>query len=218
MSQDRFWPVIAIDGGAGTGKGTTRILVAKELGFNSLDSGALYRLVTLAGIRQKASHEVDLAKIAVNLDVVFDGEKVFLDDEDVTLEIRLPEIDALVSNVSKMPLVRSGLLQFQDSMRKCPGLVADGRDMCLIYEDTPYKFFLVTDPRERARRRVLQFKERKVTIDEDTVLREILTRDEADRTRKVNPLVPHKDALIIDNTRIPKEEVARIILEKFRGK
>jgi cytidylate kinase len=214
MEQDLSIPVIAIDGGAGTGKGTVRSIIAKRLGFHNLDSGALYRAVAVVSIRKNIHHEDGFVEIANNLDIKIEDDRVFVNDEDITEDLRTLESDTRASVTSKVPGVRSALLDFQFKMRKQPGLVADGRDMGQIFS-TPHKFFLVAKPEARAKRRINQHKERGVISNYDEVLAEIVSRDERDSGRSINPAKPHPEAVIIDTTEIGAEEVADVIMSYY---
>jgi cytidylate kinase len=221
MDQDLSIPVIAIDGGAGTGKGTVRDIVAKRLGFHSLDSGVLYRAVAVVSLRKDIHTDEGFVEIAKSLNIRMDGEKVFIDEEEITEHIRTPDTDNRASEVAKVTEVRNALLNLQLQMRKLPGLVADGRDMGQIF-DTPHKFHLHADIQERARRRVAQFAKKGIIVDHDEIVYGLATRDERDRNRAHNPLKSRKDAYshakVIDATQINAEEVADVILKHYLSK
>jgi cytidylate kinase len=208
-------PVIAIDGGAGTGKGTTRSMVAKALGFHELDSGVLYRAVGLVCKLKGISDKINCGKEAANLEISIEGERIFINNEDMTSRLRSDECGKLASEMGQIPEVRAGLRQLQLNKRRPPGLVADGRDQGIIF-DTPFRFFLQADPEERARRRVLQFEKMNIHADHETILAEILRRDDADKNRSIVPLIPHPEATIIDTTHLTPNEVVSIIVEAYR--
>lgn len=210
-------PVIAIDGGAGTGKGTARTRVAKTLGFHELDSGILYRAVGLVCKIKKITNHTDCATEAANLKVSVEGERIFINNEDLTSRLRSDECGRLASDVGQILEVRENLRALQFSMLKPPGLVADGRDQGIIF-DTPFRFFLKAEPGERARRRVLQFERMNIHADFDQILAEILRRDEADRTRSIVPLKPHPEAMIIDTTHMSIDEVSSTIIDAYHKK
>lgn len=218
-NQDLSVDVITIDGGAGTGKGTARREVALALGFHQLDSGVPYRAVGWLGNRLNLmDNERALALLAEDLELRMDGDTIFLADKDLTAQIRSDEAAAFASRVAKMQLVRDALLDLQLCMRKAPGLVADGRDQGLIF-NTPFRFFFITSPEIRAKRRVLEFQGRGQTADYEGILAGILERDEQDQRRTVNPLAPHPEAVIIDTSYITVAEVAnRVIDEYYRKK
>jgi cytidylate kinase len=209
-------PVINIDGGAGTGKGTVRAIVAQRLGFHELDSGVLYRAVALRSLRNgiKITETKQLEGIASSLDLKMTGEQVIFDGTDETTIIRSDEIGRLASVVAQIPEIRMALRRFQLGMRKLPGLVADGRDQGEIF-DNSYRFFLETSPERRAERRVKQFEARQQQkADYDATLAEIVRRDEVDMNRKISPLKPHPLAWRID-TCISAVEVADIICGQY---
>lgn len=212
---DGLAPVIAIDGGAGTGKGTARAGVAKALGFLELDSGVLYRATGWECRRKGVSLPADCKMVVEELNIVVEGSRIYLNGVDETANIRSDECGQLASQVGAMKEVREGLLDFQLRMRKHPGLVADGRDQGLIFENS-CRFFLTADAEERARRRVKQLEELGLPHVFEDVLRGIRERDKTDRTRSTSPLMPHPKAKVIDTTKLSPDEVVATILREFR--
>ncbi|MBT8090619.1 MAG: (d)CMP kinase [Gammaproteobacteria bacterium] len=214
-------PVIAIDGPSGSGKGTIARRVAKSLGWHLLDSGALYRLVALsAGKAGVALDDVDgLARIAGALDVQFDSnangsERIRLDGEDVTDEVRTEETGAGASRVAAIPAVRDELLARQRAFRQAPGLVADGRDMGThVFSDAPLKIYLTASAEERARRRHKQLKDKGMDVSLAALSRDIEYRDQRDSERSVAPLRPAKDARILDSSGRSIEAVTQTVLD-----
>ncbi len=206
-------PVITLDGGAGTGKGTVRRMIAWVLKFHSFDSGVLYRAVGYKArcLNISLSNEAVLIQIARNLNIQTIDSRVFLDDVDQTTIIRSDGVGKLASQVAKILSVRLALRHLQLRMQKLPGLVTDGRDQSSIF-DTEFRFFLKTDANERARRRFLQFKQMGIPADYDDILAEIIRRDDSDINNPANPLCPHPNALILDTTNVTAKEVARAIL------
>lgn len=209
-------PVIAVDGPGGSGKGTVTQMLARQLGWHLLDSGALYRLTALAATRQNVSldDEAELVRVAASLDVAFEptpeGEpvKVILAGEDVTSAIRTETCGNNASRIAVMQPVRDALLQRQRDFQKAPGLVADGRDMgTVVFPDAPVKIFLTASAEERARRRFSQLKAAGDNVSIDALLKEIRVRDERDMNRSAAPLKPADDAQVIDSTGLSIQEV-----------
>jgi cytidylate kinase len=216
-------PVIAIDGPSGSGKGTICRLVAAELGWKLLDSGALYRLVALAALNHGVSldNEEALEVLAGHLDVQFDavnnGDKevaIILEGDDVTGQIRTEEISKAASLVAAVPAVRTALLQRQRAFCQPPGLIADGRDMgSVVFADAPLKIFLTASAEERAQRRYLQLKERGESVNLAALRADIQARDKRDTERKVSPLKAADDAISIDTTSMSIEAVKDSVLK-----
>ncbi|MGH8250056.1 MAG: (d)CMP kinase [Steroidobacteraceae bacterium] len=208
-------PVIAIDGPGGSGKGTIARRVARHFGWHLLDSGALYRLVALAGMRAKlAPDDVQgQAGLAAELDVTFgvDGngeEQVKLSGADVTRQLRAEETGEAASRVAAWPAVRSALLGRQRAFACPPGLVADGRDMgSIVFPDSGLKIFLTASPGERALRRYKQLKEKGLSVSLAALSAEIAERDRRDTSRAVAPLIAVPDAIVVDSTALTIEEV-----------
>jgi len=196
-------PVIAIDGPSASGKGTVAQLVARELGFHYLDSGALYRLVALAALEAglNLDDELRVSNIALNINQKFNGENVRIDSRDVTDAIRAESISGAASQVAALPGVRDALITRQRAFRRPPGLVADGRDMgSVVFPDATLKIFLTASPEERAKRRHKQLMEKGIDANINALLQDILDRDTRDTTRAVAPLRKGTNAVEIDTT------------------
>lgn len=210
-------PVITVDGPSGSGKGTLCTLLAKQLGWNLLDSGALYRLLAFAA----GNHGIDLTneealkQLAAHLDVQFIDKRIILEGEEVTDAIRNEQVGAGASMVASLPAVREALLQRQRAFQEMPGLVADGRDMgTVVFSDAPLKIFLTASAEERARRRYLQLKAKGDDVNLASLLDEIRARDERDAQRAVAPLKPAADAILLDSTELSIEQVLERILRE----
>jgi len=213
-------PIVTIDGPSGSGKGTISRAVAEHLAWHLLDSGALYRLVALAG-SQIALDPADVAghaALATRMDVVFsvrsDGsERVTLSGQDVTAAIRTETAGQGASRVAAWPAVRTALLERQRAFAQAPGLVADGRDMgTVVFPHAQLKVFLTASAAARAQRRYKQLKDKGSDVSLPALSREIAERDLRDSTRAVAPLQPASDAVVIDSTDLTIEQVVERVL------
>jgi cytidylate kinase len=212
-------PVIAIDGPSASGKGTIAKRVAAALGFNYLESGALYRLVALLSLRLGLEDERAIATAAKSMDVVFQDEEIILDEQDVSAHIRHEQIGTRASEVARMPSVRQALLTRQRAFREPPGLVADGRDMAtVVFPDATLKIFLTASPEIRAQRRYKQLIEKGIAANLGALSRDLAQRDARDASRPVAPLVPAPDSQVLDSSALSAEEVADQVLKLWRKK
>ncbi len=214
-------PVICIDGPVGSGKGTIASLVAQRLGFNLLDSGALYRLTALAAVNHGVAldNEAALEVLAAHLDVQFelgapgDPARIILEGEPVDKVIRSETCGGNASKIAGFVGVRAALLERQRAFAEAPGLVADGRDMgTVVFPDADLKIFLVASAEERARRRFEQLKAKGLDANLSHLLDEIRQRDERDMNRAIAPLKPADDAIVLDSTKLSIEEVLDRVL------
>jgi cytidylate kinase len=213
-------PVITIDGPSGAGKGTVSSLLAKKLGWHFLDSGAIYRVLAIASVHHQiqANDESALLPLASSLDVNFEtsdeGTRIVLEGEDVTDTIRTEEVGAVASQIASLPAVREALLRRQRAFKQSPGLVADGRDMgTIVFPCAQAKIFLTASAEERARRRFHQLNDKGFDVSMSRLLADIQARDERDANRTVAPLVPAKDALVLDSTQLDISQVFEKIEE-----
>jgi cytidylate kinase len=217
-------PVLAIDGPSGSGKGTVARRVAAELGWHLLDSGALYRLVGLAGQladldpSDEAGHAGTAATMQVRFGATPTGdEQIWLDGRDVTARIRSEEAGGMASRVAAYPSVRAALTSLQHAFARPPGLVADGRDMgSVIFPGAGLKIFLTASAEERARRRHKQLKDKGLDVSLAALSREIAERDLRDSTRSVAPLQATADAVLLDSTSLGVDEVVARVLRLAR--
>lgn len=208
-------PVLTIDGPSGSGKGTITRLVAEQLGWHVLDSGALYRVLALFAINSLCAldNQEQLAQLAQRLPVVFKNNQVYLADSDVTNSIRDEEVSLAASRIAVFAPVRQALLERQRAFVTPPGLVADGRDMgTIVFPQAFLKVYLDASVAERAKRRFLQLKGAGYDVKLDDLATDIMQRDERDKTRAVAPLKPAVGALILDTSAMSIAEVFKTIM------
>ena len=211
--------MIAIDGPSASGKGTIAKLVARRLGFHTLESGALYRVLALISLREDTVDEARLAGLAAGMDVLFRDGEILLEDEDVSDKVRSEMCGIRASEIARIPAVRRALLTRQRAFRRAPGLVADGRDMgTVVFPDAPLKIFLTARPEVRAERRYKQLKEKGIDANLRALSRDLQERDERDMKRAVAPLVPAPDSQVLDSSALSIDEVADRILKLYREK
>jgi cytidylate kinase len=217
-------PVITIDGPSGVGKGTVSLRLAKQLGWHTLDSGALYRALAWQAEQQKIAftNEIALAELAQNTMVHFQalpdltGLQVIWEQQDISSHLRTETCGAIASQIAQLPKVRQALLTQQRAFRQPPGLIAEGRDMgTIVFPDASIKIFLVADNQTRANRRYKQLKEKGVNVKLANLLTEIAQRDKRDSERAQAPLAVVEHSLVIDTTHLSIEEVVRRVKEVF---
>ncbi|MDD3885096.1 MAG: bifunctional 3-phosphoshikimate 1-carboxyvinyltransferase/cytidylate kinase [Gallionella sp.] len=212
-------PVIAIDGPSASGKGTVAQKVAGTLGFHFLDSGALYRLLGLAAQQRNIplDAEADLAELARQLDIRFEGEAIWLDAVCVGDELRSEVAGAAASAVAALPQVRAALMDRQRAFRRAPGLVADGRDMAsVVFPDAATKIFLTASAEARAERRYKQLKGKGMSANIAALLQDIQARDERDTRRSTAPLQQAPDASLLDTTNVSIDQAVQFVLDRYR--
>jgi len=216
-------PIVAIDGPSGVGKSTLSKLLAQELGFINLDTGAMYRAVALAAAR-RGIDPADMAALGalaeeVVIDFVRDAgiERVLLNGEDVSAAIRTPEISLLTSQVSACPVVREALVRRQRQLGAQGGVVLEGRDIgTVVFPDAEVKFFMVASAEERGRRRFLELQLKGATVDLVKTIAEVEARDTADSNRSHSPLRRAEDAITVDTSALSIEEVMAEMLKEVR--
>ncbi|HBM74337.1 MAG TPA: (d)CMP kinase [Clostridiaceae bacterium] len=212
---------IAIDGPAGAGKSTIAKAVASKLGIAYIDTGAMYRAVALNILRNKLQiSDIDkICELTRNTDIAIKGGRVFLNGGDVSREIRDNEVGKLSSPVSAIPYVREKLVELQRKMAQSESVIMDGRDIGTnVLKDADVKIFLTASIDERSMRRYLEFKSRGCSVDLKSVKSDITKRDELDTTRKLNPLKPADDAVIIDTTSKSIKEVIEEVLSIIKAR
>lgn len=212
--------VIAIDGPAGSGKGTIAELISKELGFINIDTGATFRCVTLAMLEEQIDIDDDekIEELLENIDIRFeedkDTKKVFLNNKDVTKEIREKRVNDFVSPVSTLKIVRENLLYLQRKMAEGKNVVMEGRDIgTTVFPNADVKIYLVASAEVRAKRRVKQLEEKGIKCTYEEALENVITRDKIDSSRELSPLKQAEDAICIDSSNKTIKEVVNEVLE-----
>lgn len=216
---------IAIDGPAGAGKSTIAKEVAKRLQFIYVDTGALYRAVGLYAVRSgvETTDKTEVIKLLPQIDIslkfVNSEQRVFLNGEDVSTDIRLPEISMAASNVSAIPTVREFLFDLQRKLAKENDVIMDGRDIgTVVLPDAQVKIFLTASPEERARRRKEQLELAGNVVDYDKLLEEIKQRDYNDSHREIAPLKPAEDSVTIDTTGNELEQSIELLYNHIKSR
>ena len=213
--------VVAIDGPAGSGKSTIAKALAQKLGFVYLDTGAMYRAITYLAISKSIVDEIPkVIEITRNIDLKLSFEngvtRVFVDDVEITEKIRTPEINAKVSDISRIPEIRQEMVRIQRSLGKKGNLIAEGRDTTtVVFPEADLKIFLTATLEERAKRRFLEYQEKGQHTDLEDVKKSIENRDYIDSHREVSPLKKADDAFVIDTTNMSVGSEQKLILEKI---
>ena len=216
--------IVAIDGPAGVGKGTIANLVAEKFGFLNVDTGAMYRSVTLAMLRQNIGIEEEkieklLAEITIELKEENGEEVVLLNGEDVSEAIRTKEVNAFISGVSALRIVRNKMLEIQRKIAQGQEVVMEGRDIgSTVFPNADVKIYLDATVEERANRRLRQNKEKGIEMSYEEVLESVKKRDLIDSTREVSPLRKADDAILIDCTELSLEQLSNKVYEIIEEK
>ena len=219
-------PVLTLDGPSGVGKGTVASIIAQKLDWHLLDSGAIYRAFAIEASNNDIKiDDIDgLLKLANNFNISFklnsnhEPLNVYLNNVEVSSELRTEKTAALASQFAKIESLRKVLLVKQRQFKKLPGLVADGRDMgTVVFPDAPFKIFLTAEVSERAKRRLKQLQESGIAGNISHTLAEVQKRDERDANRQHSPLRPAKDALVIDTTNLTINEVITRVMALIKA-
>jgi len=219
-------PVLTLDGPSAVGKGTVASIIAQKLDWHLLDSGAIYRAFAIVASNNDIKiDDIDgLLKLANNFDISFklnsnhEPLNVYLNNVEVSSELRTEKTAALASQIAKIESLRKTLLVKQRQFKKLPGLVADGRDMgTVVFPDSPFKVFLTAEVEERAKRRLKQLQETGIAGNISHTLSEVQKRDERDVNRQHSPLKPAKDALVIDTTNLTINEVITKVMALIKA-
>jgi CMP/dCMP kinase len=217
-------PIIAIDGPVGAGKSVAARELARELGYSYLNTGAMYRAVAIAaraaGVNpDDANVEARLASVLEAIKIKFDGEKIFLNGRDVSVEKNAPEIGDLASRFSAIGAVRARMRELQRAAGAAGGVVMEGRDIgTAIFPDAEFKFFLVAEVNTRARRRFEELKKKGESISEHEVLDQMVERDRRDSGRELAPLKRADDAIEIDSTKLSIDAVVAAMKAKINAR
>lgn len=213
-------PVIAIDGPSASGKGTVAQLVAEQLGFHYLDSGALYRIVAFAAQQQKIDWHQSLAlgELAKSLHISFVNDAILLNNNVITDAVRSEEMGIGASEVAVHQPVRQALFGLQQSFRQAPGLVADGRDMAsTIFTDATLKIFLTASVETRAQRRYQQYIGKGLAANYNQILTDLQQRDLRDSQRSASPLLQTSDAILLDTTHYSINEAVTFVINAYNN-
>ncbi len=219
------YKIITIDGPSGVGKGTVATMIADELGLNYLDSGSLYRALALKLFEKNHNFEdvinnLDYLISDINIEFQYKkglGAKIFVNNEDFSEKIRTEKVAILAANIAKDKRARDMLEEYQRKYLAEPGLVADGRDMgTKVFIEANIKFYLTASVEKRAERRLNQLKDQGISANLPNLIQRLLSRDKADTERLISPLMPAKDAIIIDTSDINASEVFNITINKIR--
>ena len=214
--------IIAIDGPAGSGKSTAAKNIAQKLGFTYLDTGAMYRAITFIALRNGIAEDVpaviEMAR-KINLKLRFENgvTRVFVDDEEVTEQIRSAEVNAKVSDISRIPEVRAELVKIQKKLGSEGNIVAEGRDVTtVVFPNADLKIFLTASIDVRTKRRLREFQEKNFQITFDEVKENLEKRDKIDSGREVSPLRKAEDAIEFDNSALTPRQDLDYLLEKIK--
>ena len=219
------YKIITIDGPSGVGKGTVAIMIADELGLNYLDSGSLYRALALKLYEKNHNFEevinnLDFLISDINIEFQYKkglGAKILVNNEDFSEKIRTEKVAILAANIAKDKRARDMLEEYQRKYLAEPGLVADGRDMgTKVFIEANIKFYLTASVEKRAERRLNQLKDQGISANLPNLIQRLLSRDKADTERLISPLMPARDAIIIDTSDIDASEVFNITINKIR--
>lgn len=213
--------IIAIDGPAGSGKGTAAKLVSERLNFINIDTGAMYRCVALKMAENNIGLEdyEEIHKILEDIEIDFEGQNVILNGRDVSKEIRTVEISNFVSPVSAIGFIREKMVELQRKLGAGKSVVMEGRDIgTVVFPNADLKIYLDATAEERARRRVAQNAENNIVSNFEQILKDIIERDKRDSTREISPLKKADDAIVVDSTNLTIEEVVNRIVELAKSR
>ncbi len=211
--------IIAIDGPSGAGKSTVAKLLSKELGFEYIDTGAMYRALAYKAYKQNIDiNENEIQEMLKTTNITYYDNNIFLDGENVEKQIREEVISKASSKISALKIVREKMVELQRNIAAGKNVILDGRDIgTIVFPNADYKFFITASPEERAKRRFEQLKLSNIEADYQSVLQDIIMRDESDSTRKFSPLKMAEDAILIDTTNMDIQLVIKTIAQYIGG-
>ncbi len=211
--------IIAIDGPSGAGKSTVAKLLSKELGFEYIDTGAMYRALAYKACKQNIDiNENEIKEMLDKTKVTYYDNQIFLDGENVEKQIREEVISKASSKISALKIVREKMVELQRSIAKDKNVILDGRDIgTIVFPNADYKFYITASPEERAKRRFEQLKLSNIEADYQNVLHDIIKRDENDSTRQFSPLKKAEDAILIDTDNMDIQSVIKTIAQCIGG-
>jgi len=213
--------IVTIDGPAGSGKSTVARLLAERLNFRFLDTGAMYRAVALAVLKASTdeNHQNAVAEVAKAVSISFNDDRLLLNEQDVTSEIRSPEVTAISSIVASNPEVRKRLVELQRNIGKLGNMVTEGRDQgTVVFPDAEHKFFVMADLEARARRRQRELAYEGVQQTLPVVMDQLHKRDERDETRVHAPMKPAVNALVVDTSNLTIAEVVEMLIDRIQAR
>lgn len=212
---------VAIDGPAGAGKSTIAKIVGKKFNLMYINTGAMYRAVTYAAMKERISYEDtdELISLLDSLEMHFDGDNLILNGIDITSELTMPIISNNVSNYAAISLVRQKLVKMQQAIAKKYDVIMDGRDIgTVVLKDSNFKFYLTASAEKRAMRRYNELIEKNIEVNYDSILEDIIKRDYIDSNREVDPLTKAEDAIEVDSSNLTIEEVVEAICNHIKNK
>ncbi|GAA0743094.1 (d)CMP kinase [Clostridium oceanicum] len=211
---------VAIDGPAGAGKSTIAKIIAEKLNLMYINTGSMYRAVTLKALKNNISEDdiEGLKKMILSLDIKFEGDNILVNGEDISEEIRMPIINQNVSKFASVKEVRRLLVSIQQNIASKYKVIMDGRDIgTVVLKNAPYKFFVTASAKVRAQRRYDELNKKGINISYDDVLSEINKRDYIDENREVNPLRKSEDAILVDTSNLNIDEVVDTICSYIKS-
>ncbi len=212
---------VAIDGPAGAGKSTIAKIIGNKLGLMYINTGSMYRAVTYEALKEKIEpNELEkIIKLIDNMDIYFNGDDIYVNDKDISNEIKMPYISNNVSNFAQIKEVREKLVNLQQKIASKYDVIMDGRDIgTVVLKNAEFKFYINASAEERANRRYKELSNKGISVDYDDILNKIIKRDYLDSNREISPLKKAKDAIEIDTTKLSINDVVNMIINRINNK